>query len=527
MAARWVADRSLNTKILMVIALLAGVALSVGLLSITRMSAINAEAEALYTHALLPLERVHGIETSMRETQRDVLNHALSTTETSMRKMEDDMKGDDAAFDGALAAYQADSTVPAKADELRALWADYRQATEGLLTASRSNDMAAVERIRDAETAPRITKALAKIEEISDAETADAVSRKDRAAATYESARTTTIVFLTTGIALAILFGLWIARGIVSRVRRVAVVVDGLATGDLTRRTDVDSRDEIGIMAAQLDAATAGLRETVSRIGGNSESLAGAAQELSTVSTQIAGNAEQASSRADMVSSAAEQVSTNIETVAAASEEMTASIREIAGSATDAAGVARSAVDVAESANTTVSKLGQSSAEIGNIVNVITSIAEQSNLLALNATIEAARAGEAGKGFAVVASEVKDLAQETAKATEEISSRIQAIQTDTGAAVDAIAQISGIIEKISSYSETIASAVEEQTATTTEIGRNVAEAATGSTDIASNITGVATAAQSTSEGVAEAQRAAEELAQMSSDLKQLVDQFRV
>jgi methyl-accepting chemotaxis protein len=184
-------------------------------------------------------------------------------------------------------------------------------------------------------------------------------------------------------------------------------------------------------------------------------------------------------------------------------------------------------VDVAQSANTTVAKLGVSSAEVGNIVKVITSIAEQTNLLALNATIEAARAGEAGKGFAVVASEVKDLAQETAKATEEISGRIQAIQTDTSAAVEAIGQIAEVIERINAYSDTIASAVEEQTATTSEIGRSVAEAATGSTSIAENITGVASAAQNTNAGVGESRRTSDELARLASELQSLVAQFRV
>ena len=188
--------------------------------------------------------------------------------------------------------------------------------------------------------------------------------------------------------------------------------------------------------------------------------------------------------------------------------------------------MATSAVKVAEKTNATVAKLGESSAEIGNVIKVITCIAQQTNLLALNATIEAARAGEAGKGFAVVANEVKELAKQTAKATEDISRKIEAIQADTKGAVDAIAQIGKIINQINDIQNTIASAVEEQTATTSEISRNVAEAAKGSNEIAQNITGVAQAARSTTEGASNTKNSADDLSKMALDLQKLVSQFR-
>jgi methyl-accepting chemotaxis protein len=189
--------------------------------------------------------------------------------------------------------------------------------------------------------------------------------------------------------------------------------------------------------------------------------------------------------------------------------------------------VASQAVKVAETTNTTIAKLGESSAEIGQVIKVITSIAQQTNLLALNATIEAARAGEAGKGFAVVANEVKELAKETAKATEDIGRKIEAIQTDTQGAVTAIAEISGIINQINDLQNTIASAVEEQSATTNEIGRNIAEASQGSSEIAQNIGGVAQAAKSTAEGASNSQAAAAELARMAVELQKLVGQFKI
>jgi methyl-accepting chemotaxis protein len=265
----------------------------------------------------------------------------------------------------------------------------------------------------------------------------------------------------------------------------------------------------------QLKQVEAALENTV-------QTLASAAQELTSVSQQMASNSEETSSQASVVSAAAEQVSRNVSTVASAAEEMGASIKEISKNAHEAARVATTAVKVADKTNVTVSKLGESSAEIGNVIKVITSIAQQTNLLALNATIEAARAGEAGKGFAVVANEVKELAKQTAKATEDIGRKIEAIQTDTKGAVEAIAQIGAIIGQINDIQSTIASAVEEQTATTAEISRNVGEAALGSREIAQNVMGVAQAAQSTTEGAANTKAAAEELARMAVELQQLV-----
>ena len=225
------------------------------------------------------------------------------------------------------------------------------------------------------------------------------------------------------------------------------------------------------------------------------------------VSSQIATAAEETSAQSGAGSAAAEQVSRNVQTVASGAEEMSASIREIATTAQAAAMIGTQAGQIATQTNEIVAQLGNSSAEIGNVIKLITSIAEQTNLLALNATIEAARAGDAGKGFAVVAAEVKELAEETARATKDIAGRVTQIQAETGEAVLAINEIGHVIDQINDYQASITAAVEEQTATTAEMARSVSEAAHSTDEIATNIDQVAEAAHTTSSSVDEARGA--------------------
>ncbi len=313
---------------------------------------------------------------------------------------------------------------------------------------------------------------------------------------------------------------------VIAPVQEAGAVLQKVAGGDLTAHVDGNYQGDHARIKTDINTMVAKLSSSMGQIADNAQSLAPSAEELSSVSTEMSSNAEETSAQANVVSAASEQVSKSIQTVATATEEMSASIKEIAKNATEAAKIATSAVRTAQTTNATVGKLGESSAEIGQVVKVITSIAQQTNLLALNATIEAARAGEAGKGFAVVANEVKELAKETAKATEDISRKIEAIQTDTKGAVEAIGEITTVINQLNDISNTIASAVEEQTATTNEISRSVSEAARGSSQIVENIVSVATAAKSTTEGATNTQTAAQELARMAAELQEIVSRFR-
>ena len=522
------ADLSVNTKVLTAVLVAALVALTVGVLGLRALSGASDSAQLIYRSNVASITALGQVREGLVQARLATTLHVITRDPAAKAANEQQFSEHVQAAQNALSGYRSGHPASSAAtiDQVERDVAAYRQLVlEKLLPMGRTGDIAKWEAIRVNEVVPLAAKATQDLTSMGALEDADAKKNADAATAGYESSRMQSIILLIVGLALALGLGIVVARGIVRPLRRVKDVCDSLAKGDLTRTSGLTTRDEPGQMGQALDTAVVELRQTVQTIDGSATSLAAASEELSSVSTQIAASAEETSAQAQTVSAAAEQISRSVDTVSAGSEEMGSSIREISQNATEAARVAGEAVAITATTAATMNKLGESSAEIGNVIKVITSIAEQTNLLALNATIEAARAGEAGKGFAVVASEVKDLAQETARATEDISARVQAIQSDTTGAVTAIEEITRVIARISDFQTTIASAVEEQTATTNEMNRSVSEAASGTGEIAQNITGVAEAARNTSQGVSESQQTTNELARMSNELTTLVGRF--
>ena len=346
--------------------------------------------------------------------------------------------------------------------------------------------------------------------------------------APIRSARTTTVLIVLSTIAVVGGLIIFVTTALVTRpVRRLLEGFQSMTgdRADLTRRVEIASDDEIGQLGASFNRFVAGIQEDVRGIGEHTGTLGRAADEMRSLSQQIATANEETSTQANMVSAAAEQVSANVQSVATATEELNASTREIAGNASEAARVATRAVEIAGATQTTFEELEKSGTTIGDVVKVIYAIAEQTNLLALNATIEAARAGEAGRGFAVVADEVKKLANQTAQATEEISSAAEIISGHTRVAGESIDEISSIIRTIHDIQTTIASGVEEQTATSAEIAHSITEAATGSSEIAERIAGIAAAVQQTAMASTSSHEGADRLAAMAEELERIVQKF--
>jgi methyl-accepting chemotaxis protein len=357
------------------------------------------------------------------------------------------------------------------------------------------------------------------------------------------------------GLLIGVVAGTMIGRSISIPINELTNVMGELAEDNTDVRVHyIENKDEIGRMAravrvfrenaievkrltaAQAEADRKAAEDKArmladvaaqieNSIGAIAQRMAAAADQVKTSARSLSASADQASNQSNAVAGASEQASANVQTVASATEELSSSVMEIGRQVTTSTEIAGRAVAEVQTTNTKVQGLAQAAGQIGDVVAIISDIAEQTNLLALNATIEAARAGEAGKGFAVVASEVKNLASQTAKATDEISAQIAEIQSATDDAVAAILAIGKVIEEISNVTHGIAAAVEEQGAATQEIARNVEQAAIGTQEVSSNIAGVAQAAESTGGSARDLLQASETMDRDSSDLKRQVSEL--
>ncbi|WP_433795328.1 methyl-accepting chemotaxis protein [Actinoplanes sp. CA-252034] len=535
---RVLGDRSLLLKSTIAAGCVALVAVAVTAVALSRIATLRDSLQDMKDQHVDSMEQIADMRNGLTEFFRSALKYdaGVSTKNADLTKVGlDDKTAAEEKIDTAVEVYRAIATSSGATDRLEKLNAfeEAMQYHRGLSTViifgqppPAGFEVPAPAEILGAfnSSDAGMTKAMDELQVAEEAD-ADAMTREGNDA--YHRALWMTLGGLAVGFLIAGFVGIGVMRLIKRQLATVSRALAAVADGDLTVPAEVRSRDELGLMAEATNRAREGLLTSVRQLNHGAEVLSDVTGRLTSITTRLDAEAREASEQAGLVAGTAGEVSASVQSVAAGSDEMGASIREISENANNAAQVAASAVGVAQTTNDTVAKLGTSSEEIGNVVKVITAIAEQTNLLALNATIEAARAGELGKGFAVVATEVKDLAQETAKATEDIARRVEAIQADTSSAVVAIQEISRIISEINDYQVTIASAVEEQTATTNEMSRSIGEAANGSSVIAGNINAVASAAHATTAALGEAESSVSELTQVAGELREVVQRFRV
>jgi methyl-accepting chemotaxis protein len=554
------AKLSIRAKITAVVAVLLVAMTGMGLLAVRNMRAINASTVDITTN-WLPSVRVLGDLRASVITYRNVIReHMLAETAEEKQAAEKTLATVIEDNTKIRESYEKLITTPeerALYNEWLQLWEKYKTGTEEVMALSRKSVGKIPQEAHDLNT-----KTVNKI-----GIEADAILKKDidfnnagadkagqEAADNYASAFAMLAAILGVAIILGVAVSFYLIRDVSRGIASIVRPMQALGSGDLTAQVPHQSeKTEIGAMAdtlqvfkealiakkaadeaAALDAEAKiergrrvdGItRDFESLIGEIVETVSSASTQLESSAGTLTATAERAQELTTIVAAASEEASTNVQSVASATEELTSSVNEISRQVQESARMAGEAVGQARKTNDRIDELSKAAARIGDVVELINTIAGQTNLLALNATIEAARAGEAGRGFAVVASEVKALAEQTAKATGEIGQQISGIQAATQESVGAIKEISGTIEKLSEISSTIAAAVEEQGAATQEISRNVQQAAQGTMQVSSNITDVQRGASETGSASSQVLSAAQSLSGDSNRLKREVGKF--
>ncbi|PWJ55687.1 methyl-accepting chemotaxis protein [Quadrisphaera granulorum] len=466
---------------------------------------------------------------AFRAIRLDGLAVALAVDEASTQKALQDLQAEEKALDQAWTEYLGTDPASSKAEQEAYTTAAARfiAAWEKAKPLAINSDLDDFMQARADTMIPAAADTEAALTTLVETETSAALAIAEEGRSAYRAALALLIGISALAVVLAVVIGVMVSRSITSPLSKVVGIMKSVAQGRLDRRVGLQRKDEIGQLAGSTDESLDALSAAMREITTEAQALAASSATLSSVSAQMASGVQDAASQTQVVAAASEEVTVSIATVAAAGEEMTAAIAQIASATSEASQMATSAVGAAGSAGQAIERLGVSSREIGDVVKLITSIAEQTNLLALNATIEAARAGELGKGFAVVAGEVKELARQTAQATDEIVGKVSATQNDAAAAAAAVTQISDVIARIDEVQATIAAAVEEQSATTSEMVRNVTEVATGSAQISENVSDIAAGTEQNRESAGHTATTAGDLASAASRLQELTGRFTV
>ena len=547
---------SIRAKITAVVAFMLAAMSAMGALNVRQMYVINSSTVDIVSNWLPSVQTLGELRAATITYRAIVRSHLLATNEAGKQAQEELLAKWTDILDKARKTYEPMITTAEERaiyNEFSASWAEYFDGVKQVLVLSRKNEdnEARALHAKASLAGVKADEALQK-DVLLNSRGADAAGM--RAAEGFDAAIKMVLVSLVLAMIVGIGAAILLVRDVSAGIKSIVAPMQALGGGDLSAQVPHQGeKTEIGVMAnalqvfkdaliakkasdeaAALDADAKiqrgqrvdGItREFESLIGEVVGSLSSASTELETSAGTLTSSAARAQELTTMVAAASEEASTNVQSVASATEEMASSINEIGRQVQESARMANEAVDQARKTNDRVSELSKAAARIGDVVELINTIAGQTNLLALNATIEAARAGDAGRGFAVVASEVKALAEQTAKATGEIGQQISGIQAATQESVGAIKEISGTIEKLSEISSTIAAAVEEQGAATQEISRNVQQAAQGTQQVSSHIVDVQRGAGETGSASSQVLSSAQSLSSESNRLKLEVGKF--